>query len=513
MNVPAAFQRIVDKVLKKDPELRYQTIADLIADLKDIRRMYESHAGHELATASSTQPTIAVLPFNNLSADREQEYFCDGMAEEIINALSHIEGLHVVARTSAFSFKDKIIDIREIGRKLGVRTVLEGSVRKAGNRLRITTQLIDIDSGYHLWSEKFDRDMEDIFGVQDEISLAIVENLRVRLLAGEKDKLMKRYTDNPDAYSLYLKGRYFWNRRYEGGLQKGIEYFEQAIGKDPLYAPAYVGIADCYNQYGFFGYRPAGEAYSKAKEAVAKALEIDDTLSEAYSCLGWIKTFYDWEWEDAEKAFLKALKLGPNSALAHNWYGLLLAVTGRQEESEREGDKSLEIDPVSLIFNAVRGLGYYWSREHDKGIELLKKTLEMDPGFSLALLFLGFTYTATRMWEEAAEILRKFAALSMNSSVGAGHLGLVYGLAGRNREAREVLSQLTEMSPQRYVSPLYFALVYMGLGDNDRAFEYLYKAVKERDSWMATLKYAPFFDSIRSDPRYPGLLKEVGQDC
>ncbi len=509
-NIPQELQNIIDKALKKDPAQRYQEVLELIDDLKAILKSLEPGTIRESPGFPTGQPSIAVLPFSNLSADKEQEYFCDGMAEEIINALSAIEGLFVVARTSAFSYKGKVIDIREIGRKLGVGTVLEGSVRKAGQRLRITSQLIDVASGYHLWSEKFDRDIEDIFVIQDEISLAIVENLKVKLLAGEKDKLTKRYTVNPEAYSLYLKGRYFWNRRYEGGLQKGIECFEQAIAKDPLYAPAYVGIADCYNQYGLFGFRPAMEAYERSKRAVARALEIDDTLSEAYSCLGWINTFYDWEWAEAEKAFLKALKLNPHSGLAHNWYGLFLAVTGRIDESVKEGDKSLELDPVSLIFNAVRGLGYYWTRENDKGIELLKKTLEMDPGFSLAHLFLGLTYAGNSRWEDSIAALKKFIAQTMNSPIGLGHLGLIYGLSGNNEEARQILNQLTEMAPHRFVSPLFMALAYMGIGDVDRAFDFLYKAAKERDSWIATLRYAPFFDPFRSDSRYKKLLMEIG---
>ncbi len=509
-NIPQELQNIIEKALKKDPAQRYQEILELIDDLKAILKLLEPVTGRESSGFPTGYPSIAVLPFSNLSADKEQEYFCDGMAEEIINALSAIEGLFVVARTSAFSYKGKLFDIREIGRKLGVGTVLEGSVRKAGQRLRITSQLIDVASGYHLWSEKFDRDIEDIFVIQDEISLAIVENLKVKLLAGEKDKLTKRYTVNPEAYSLYLKGRYFWNRRYEGGLQKGIECFEQAIAKDPLYAPAYVGIADCYNQYGLFGYKPAKEAYEISKKAVARALEIDDTLSEAYSCLGWIKTFYDWEWAEAEKAFLKALKLNPHSAITHNWYGLFLAITGRVEESMKEGDRSLELDPVSLILNAVRGLGYYWTRENDKGIELLKKTLEMDPGFSLAHLFLGMAYSGNRLWVEAIAAMKKFLALSMNSPIGMGHLGLIYGLSGNKEEARQILNQLTEMAPHRFVSPLFMALAHMGLRDSDRAFEFLRKAVAERDSWIATLRYAPFFDPFRSDSRYKKLLMEIG---
>jgi len=445
-----------------------------------------------------------------LSADKEQEYFCDGMAEEIINALTQVEGLHVVARTSAFFFRGKEIDIREIGKKLNVETVMEGSVRKAGNRLRITAQLVNVVDGYHLWSERYDREIKDVFAIQDEISLAIVDKLKVKLLKEEKDKLVKRFTDNQEAYNLYLKGRYFWNRRYEGGLQKGIECFQQAINKDPLYALAYAGIADCYILLGYFGWLPPKEAYPRARVAAKKALEIDDTLAEAHTSMGWIRTFYDWDWAAAEDEFKRALDLSPNYATGHEWYGVSLAPMRRFDEGTVSLKRALELDPLSLMINSVYGLGLYWERRYNEALDQYHKTVEMDPNFSLVYLFLGWAYSAKAMWEEAIVASTKFVTLSQGSPFGVGTLGSVYGMSGQRYEALKMLDRLNELSQERYVSSFYRAIIYMGLGEKDQAFEYLEKAYLERESWMATLGTFPLLDSLRSDPRVTALLKKMG---
>jgi eukaryotic-like serine/threonine-protein kinase len=502
-NAPEELQRIVDKTLEKNREMRYQQIDELRADLKKLSKGVESPLKKQL-------PSIAVLPFTNLSADKEQEYFCDGMAEEIINALTQVEGLRVVARTSAFSFRGKEIDIREIGRKLNVETLLEGSVRKVGGRVRITAQLINVNDGYHLWSERFDRDLADVFAIQDEISMSIVDKLKVNLLKEEKAKLVKRYTDDPEAYSLYLKGRYFWNRRYEGGLQKGIECFQQAIDKDPLYALAYVGIADCYNQFGLWSFLHPKEAYPKAKVACTKALEIDDSLAEAYASLGWIKTFYDWDWAEAEKAFKRGFKLNPNYAAAHYFYGLYLSITGNGVEAIAEVKKSVELDPLCLAHNAVLGISLCWWRQYDEAIEQLHKTLEMDQNFALTYFFLGLTYAGKQRWKEAIVSLQKSVNLWQGSPIAVGYLGFAYGMSGQDDEALSMLDQLSKLSQQRYVSSLYKALIYGGLGKKDQAFVYLDKAYDERDSWMVSLKTASFMDTFRSHPRYEALIKKMG---
>ncbi|MCJ7457677.1 MAG: protein kinase, partial [candidate division Zixibacteria bacterium] len=509
-NVPEGLQMAVNKALEKNREMRYQHVDDLSADLRRVKTEVEAELTKTLETSKKLMPSIAVLPFTNLSADKEQEYFCDGMAEEIINALTQVEGLRVVARTSAFSFKGKDIDIREIGRKLSVETLLEGSVRKAGNRLRITAQLVNVADGYHLWSERYDREMEDVFAIQEEISLSIVNKLKVNLLKEEKAKLEKRYTDDPEAYNLYLKGRYFWFRRYEGGLQKAVECFQQAIDKDPLYALAYAGIADCYNQFGLWAFLPPKEAYPKAKVACAKALEIDDTLAEAYASLGWTKMFYDWDWAEAEKAYKRAIELNPNYAVAHYYYGLYLAITGHVVEAIAEMEKSVELDPLCLVHNAVLGFVLYLGRRYDEAIEQLHKTLEMDPNFAVTCLFLGLSYMGKERWEEAIASLKKFASLWQGIPFPIGFLGLAYGMSGRDNEALSLLDQLNEISQQRYVSSLYKALIYAGLGKKDQVFEYLDKAYNERESWMVSLKAAPYMDTLRSDPRSKALLGKMG---
>ncbi len=508
-NIPEGLQKIVDKALEKNREVRYQNMDDLRTDLRKLSKELELTISTDQSYTKKIQPSIAVLPFTNLSADKEQEYFCDGMAEEIINALTQLEGLRVVARTSSFSFRGKEIDVREIGRQLNIENLLEGSVRKAGNRVRITAQLINVADGYHLWSDKYDRNIEDIFAIQDEISLAIVDRLKVKLLKEEKAKLVKRFTENQEAYNLYLKGRYFWNRRYEGGLQKGIEFFQQAIEKDPLYALAYVGMADCYILLGHFGWLPPKEAYPRARTAAEKALEIDDKLAEAHTSMGWIRTFYDWDWIGAEEEFKRALNLNPNYATGYEWYAVSLAPMERLDEASILLKRALELDPLSLMISTVVGLGLYWARQYDEALDQYRRTLEMDPNFSLAYLFQGFNLVGKEMWKEAIASLKRFVALSMNSPIGIGHLGLAYALSGQTDEALKMLDQLNELSKKRYVSSLYKALIYGGLGKKDHAFEYLDKAYDERESWMATLKTAPFMDSLRSDPRFTVLLKKI----
>jgi serine/threonine protein kinase/Tfp pilus assembly protein PilF len=510
IGLPGELEPIVNKALSKSLDSRYQKAEDLLVDLRKLRKELELMASKEESFARKTQPSVAVLPFTNLSPDKEQEYFCDGMAEEIINALTQVEGLRVVARTSAFSFRGREIDIREIGRKLNVETLLEGSVRKAGNRLRITAQLVNVADGYHLWSERFDRDLADVFAIQDEISLAIVDKLKVKLLKEEKARLVKRYTDDPEAYSLYLKGRYFWYRRYEGGLQKGVEYFQQAIDQDPLYALAYAGIADCYNQFGLWGFLHPKEAYPKAKVACAKALEIDDTLAEAYASLGWIKMFYDWDWAEAEKAYKRAIELNPNYATVHYYYGLYLGAVGRGIEAIAEAKKGVELDPLNLVHNAVFGFVFYMQRRYDEAIEQLHKTLEMDPNFAVTCLFLGLSYMGKERWEEAIASLNKFASLWQGIPFPIGFLGFAYGMSEQKDKATSMLDQLSKLSQQRYVSSLYRALIYTGLGKKDQALEYLNKAYDERESWMVSLKVATFMDALRSDPRYEALIKKMG---
>ena len=511
--IPPELEQIVKKALVKNSDSRYQNTGDILFDLKK----FESSISKAQFSSAKPQPSIAVLPFTNLSADKEQEYFCDGMAEEIINALTHVEGLRVVARTSAFSFRGEGRDIRDIGKKLNVRTLLEGSVRKAGNRVRITAQLINVSDGYHLWSEKYDRNIgdiccpEDIFAIQDEISLAIVEKLKVKLLGEEKVALVKRYTDDLEAYNSYLKGRYFWYKRTKEGILKGLEYFHQAIEKDPTYAVAYTGIADCYNMLGFFDYLSPKEAFPKAKAAAEKALEIDGTLAEAHSSLAEVKTYYDHDWLGAEREFQRALELNPSYSTAHQWYAEYLALMGRHDESIIMGKCALELDPLSPIV-ATNLAGFYWlARKYDEAIERYQKILEMEPDFMAAHLWLGLTYAEKGLYNEALAEFQKGIELSGgHDSPFLGWLGRVYCWTGKKKQAEIVLESEIERSKKMYISPFGIAVIYLGLGQNEQAFEWLEKAYEEKDHWMAALKVYSMFDSVRSDPRFTSLLKKMG---
>jgi serine/threonine-protein kinase len=510
--------RVILKCLEKDKGKRYQSIDQILDELSEIERSITTterilpKKEPEITKTGDIEwkDSIAVLPFVDLSAQKDQEYFCDGMAEELINALSKIEKLHVASRTSSFQFKGEGYDIEDIGRKLKVKTVLEGSVRKAGNRLRITIQMVNVDDGYHIWSEKYDRKMEDIFAIQDEISLAIVDKLRVKLLKEERVKLIKRYTDDLEAYDLYLKGRYFWNRRYEGGLQKGLEYFNQTIKKDPSYAPAYAGIADSLSILGLFAWLPPKDAFPKAKATALKAIEIDDMLAEAYTSLGWITMLYDWDWVAAEKALKRALEIDPDYAIGQLWYALYLSYLGRLEEAMAEIIKALRLEPLSLLINVNLGFILYCKRQYDEAIEQCLKTIEMDPNYLLSYWFLGAGYVGKGMWKEAISAEEKAVALSEESPYFIGYLGWAYAMSGQKDKARRTLNRLEKLAKERYVTNYSKAMVYLGLGEKDQMFEYLEKAFEAREPVLAlSIKVASYFDSVRSDPRFMALLKKM----
>jgi serine/threonine protein kinase/tetratricopeptide (TPR) repeat protein len=515
--VPMELERIMNKALAKKPDERYQHIKNMLIDLSMLRKKLESKTLKEKVSATKPQPSIAVLPFTNLSADSEQEYFCDGMAEEIINALTHVEDLRVVARTSAFAFKGKDEDIREIGRKLNVEALLEGSVRKAGSRVCITAQLVNVADGYHLWSEKYDRNIgalccpEDIFVIQDEISLAIVDNLKVKLLGKEKAKLMKRHTEDLDAYSLYLKGRYFWNRRTEESLRKAVQYFEQALERDSGYALAYAGLADSYVLLAEYGFLPPNDVFPKAKAAVTKALEIEETLTEAHTSLAYIKTLSDWDWMGAEKEFRQAIEFNPSYTTAHQWYGEHLTMKGQYTEAIAELKRAQELDPLSLIIGVVSAVTLFCgTRQYDQVIEKCQKVLEMDPNFGGAFNVLGMVYREKAMYEEAIEAFQKARIFDEGNTWVTAEIGHAYAVSGNRSEAQKVLDQLEQLSKRRYVPPDNIALVYLGLGKKNLTFEYLEKACEDRCVGMSWLKADPIFDSLRSDPRFIKLLKKVG---
>ncbi len=509
--VPDELEMLVSKALSKPVDSRYQEVKDILSDLRRISARLQSSAVEERASAAGPRSSVAVLPFATLSADPEQEYFCDGMAEEIINALTHVEGLRVVARTSSFAFKGKHEDVREIGRKLNVEAVLEGSVRKAGNRLRITAQLVKADDGYHLWSERYDRDMEDVFAIQDEISLAIVEKLRIGLLGTQRRKLTKRHTEDIDAYNLYLKGRYFWNKRTEKGLRKGIEYFTKAIESDPEYAVAYTGLADSYNLLSAYSIASPGESIPKAKAAATKALEIDPDLAEGHECLGHVDMLYDWNWQRAEREFKRAIVLNPNYATAHQRHGILLTAIGQMDKALAEIKRAQELDPLSLIINTDVGLFFFLERQYDEAAERCKKALEMDPNFAVAHFALGLAFEQMANHEGAADEFQQAIAISGGNPIYQSALGHARAVAGSGKEAQKILSELLALSERRYVSPYSTAAVYAGLGENEHAFTWLQRALEERSVWLGHLhlRVDPRLDCLRSDPRFETLLGQM----
>ena len=455
----------------------------------------------------SEKPSIAVLPFEDLSPDKDQEYFSDGLAEELINRLTKIENLRIPARASAFSFKGKDVGIQEIGEKLNVDMILDGSVRKAGDKLRITVQLVSVADGYPVWSEMYERNLEDTFALWDDISLAVVDNLKIELLGEEKAKLMKRYTENIEAYHLYVKGRYFWNTRTEDGLNKAIVHFEQALELDSDYALAYTGISDAYSMLSSYNFLPSYEAFPKAKVAVLKALEIENALAEAYTSLAHIKERYDFDWLGSEKDYKKAIELSPNYPLAHHWYGSLLRATGRFSEAHKEFTRALELDPLSISINTSLALIHLYLEEYDQAIAQCQKTLEINPNYGWAHAVLGRIYLVISMYDKA---ITEFHIATTMSRGYLPELGNAYALAGEKEMALEVLEELITQSRQRYVSSYGIAQVYAGLGEKEKAFEYLDKAYEQRDPNLYSLKIDSRFESLRSDPRFKAFLKKMG---
>jgi adenylate cyclase len=467
-------------------------------------------AGAKARTAGSPareKKSIAVLPFVNMSSATENEYFSDGMTEELINALTKVEGLRVASRTSAFAFKGKDADIRRIGEQLNVANVLEGSVRMAGNRLRITAQLIDVADGYHLWSETYEREMRDVFGIQDEISRAIVGALELKLGGEGGGALVERPTENLEAYNLYLKGRYFWNKRSEGGLGTAIEYFEQAIRMDSTFAAAYSGLADSYNLLRVLGLRTTEDVIPRERAAVLKALELDEGLPQAHTSLALLRFNYDWDWPGAEKEFKRAIELNPGDPNTHHWYSHLLMAMGRAGESLAESESALELAPVDVALHVHLGWHYLRARQYDQAVEQLLKALEMDPKDSLAHLLLGYAYTQKRMFEEALAEYREHTKVG-GKSAGIDVIGYVYALSGRREEARQVLEDLKQAG----ADPLNVAALHAVLGEKDQAFEWLERAYEQRSADMVNLKVDPRLDGLRSDPRFKALLKRMHLD-
>ncbi|MHC4805621.1 MAG: protein kinase domain-containing protein [Planctomycetota bacterium] len=553
-DVPTSLEQAVQKMIEKDPSKRYDGMKALIAELKSLslklslskervvsKRTKLKAVGVVAAILAcvgifallylrpwavqqqvvpltktveeESLPSIAVLPFVNMSADPEQEYFCDGMAEELINALTKIKDLRVIARTSAFSYKGKDVKARDIGSQLNVATILEGSVRKADNRLRITAQLVDTKGGHHLWSERYDRDMGDVFAIQDEITLAIVDKLKPKLLGQEKARLTKRQAVDLQAYNLYLQGLYFQKKQTEVAAKKAVEYFEQAIEKDPNYAPAYAELALSYFWLPFLSPLPSKQAVPRAREMALKALEIDETLAEAHASLGYIKSGYDWDWVGGEREYKRAIELNPGYATAHEAYSYNLLLTARFDEALKEIEQALELDPVSVPTNRNLALVCRFAKQFDRAIEASKRAVAMNPSTMYVHLELGLAYLAKSMYEEALIEFQKEQEVSGKAHAWAEtHTGWTYVEMGKPDEAQKLLYKLLERSKTEYVSPYTLACFHFVLGKNDEGFKLLNRAFKEGDQKLCFLKIGPLFDSVRSDPRYTALLKKMNLD-
>ena len=508
--VPQQLEAICVKLMEKNPDHRYQFAMGAASDLRKLMEV-----GLTDVKTKEEKPSIAVLPFSNLSADPEQEYFCDGMAEEIINALTHIEGLRVVARTSCFAFKGKHDDIREIGRKLNVDHVLEGSIRKAGNRVRITGQLIKISDGFHLWSEKFDRDLEDIFEIQDEISHKIAEKLRIELLEISGDQLVKRPTDNLEAYTLYLKGRHFWSRRIKSDLLLSVGFFEQATELDPAFALGFAGLADAHIVLADHNYSNRHEHLRLAEEAANKALELNDSLAEPHATLA-STIYHQWKWTDAEREFKRAIELNPNYPTAHQWYGLYLILVRRLQEAGKHLAIARELDPLSPAMIMAHSAYYYTAREYDKAIETCREGVELS-GHWAFLMITGWSLVEKGEYVDAIEQLQRASELFERQLLRENlppdilvFLGRAYVLKGEVEKTRGILNDCLHIAGDEEFPSTAIAALYISLGDNDSALEWLERASRDLDDWLPTFSLSPIFDSIRDNPEFVSLLSRVG---
>jgi len=454
--------------------------------------------------------SIAVLPLENLSKDPEQEYFADGMTDELITNLAQISALRVISRTSAMQYKGTKKSLSEIARELHVDAVVEGTVMRAGDRVRIRAQLIEASTDRHLWAASYDRDLRNVLSMQEEVTRAIVSEVRVKLTAQEQARLANMHPINPEAYQLYLKGRYFWYKLKPEAMQKATEYFQQALEKDPAYARAYAGLADSYNILAFFSVFPPREVMPKAKAAAVKALELDDNLAEAHVSLGWAGFTYDLDWPAAGKHFERAVVLDPAYPLAHSYYSLYLGALGRSEESSTEAKRALDLDPVSPAILHYVVVQLYLASRFDEAIEQCRKTLELDPSFTPVHGTLGHVYAAKGMYREALAEYEKFATLSGGSPGSTAFVGYAHARLGQRSYAFRVLDQLRAASKQRYVPALSFAIVYVGLGEKEQAFMWLEKAYDERTNSLAYLKVTAWWDPLRSDPRFADLVRRIG---
>ena len=455
--------------------------------------------------------SIVVLPLENLSGDEEQNYFADGMTDELIANLAKIRSLRVISRSTAMAYKHTRKPLSEIAQELHVDAVVEGTVLRAGDRVRITAELVQVSTDRHLWADTYESQMGDVLALQNRVSSAIVNEIRVNLSPQDRARLARNPAIAPEAYENYLKGRFYWNKRTDENLHRAIDYFENATQQDTQYALAYAGLSDCYAVIGaaIFGTMPAAEAAPKARQAAQRALEIDPTLAEAETSLATVKFNYDWDWAGAEQGYQRAIQLNPSYATAYQRYSLLLTAMGRFPEGFRQINKARELDPLSFSINFSLGWRLYLARQYDRAIVQLRNTLEMDPSYELPHLILGQAYEEKGSFDLAIPELRKAVDLSHGTPLMISALAHAYARAGQRTEAQQLLTQLEAASKRQYVSPYYMAIVYVGLGEKEQALSFLEKAFTDRSNGLIFMGVEPELDPIRSDPRFIALEREL----
>jgi serine/threonine-protein kinase len=506
-NLPNHLTKIVDRCLAKDPEGRYDSTRDLARDLKSVE-VIPPVQRVRTADESKLISSLVVLPLANLSPDPKQEYFSDGMTEALITDLAKISALKVISRTSAMHYKNSDKTLPEIARELNVDAVVEGSVLRAEDRVRITAQLIKADTDEHLWAESYERDLRDVLSLQSEVARTIAKEVKVKLTVQEKSLLARARPVIPEAHDAYLRGRYHWNKRSPEGFRRAIEHFQKAIELQPSHAAAYSGLADTYVLLGFWGFLSPSEVMPQAKSAAAKALELDEMLAEAHTSLGWIRHIYDWDWSAAERELKLAIELNPSYATAHFWYSIALISLGRQGEGMAEIKRAQELDPLSVAINAQLAWPLIVMRRYDEAIEQCKKTLEIGGNTFVLHYNIWMALHEMGMYEEAlAEAKQTYTLMGNREVVKAMEDG--YKESGYKGAMKWAIRTLAAQSKSRYVSPYTMAFLCSYAEEKEQAFEWLEKAYKERDPVLIVLRVVPYWDPFRSDPRFQDLLRRM----